>query len=579
MTATLERLKRLVVVLVKTSKYDRDGYLIQFARAVLPCNSLAAMWSLTKAAFTFPAFQDIYCEVVAFDETTRQGRVDPRAIMEQYAAPDAKVVVGFVGVQTNMFPRACDLAREFKRLGATIIIGGFHVSGSITMLLDGNVRKKNGELIPCSYIMPPELQALMDEGIILFHGEAEGIWPKVLSDIFAGNHALLYRGGKPAIDAAPLPQFPVQYFRGFMYRCFTVDTCRGCPFECSFCTSIRVQGNIMRFREPKAIIAYVRSLCIQGKAPPFFFFTDDNFARNPHWKEILEGLIALREEEGLEFVFMIEADLAAWKLPQFVKLLGRAGCTRTFMGVESVRQETLNRTQKKQNQVSSYSEICAAYHSVGIAVHGTYIVGFPNDTPQTVAEDVRTLNALGFDQVSLFMLTPLPGSEDHARLHMNGTPMDADFNRYDTFQPATDHPRMSRDEWQAAYEAAWRQFYTPDHMIASLRRVGKRGYWGLFKNFIWYRWSALHENVHPMMGGFYRYRRYEDRRKEGPPISVEAHLVGEILRHLRYIPALTQEFRLFREVYFATWDILGIVPAVPRFKSIRFLAALLQGNA
>ena len=360
MTAVNNRtVQRLVVVLVKASKYDNDGYLLQFARGVLPCNTLAAMWSLTQAAFRTEELKGIVCEAVAFDETTRQGRVEPRRIMEEYAAPDTKVVVGFVGVQTNMFPRACDLAREFKRLGATAIIGGFHVSGSITMLLDGNVRKKNGETIPCPHIMPPELHALMDEGIILFHGEAEGIWHKVLGDVVSGKQQLLYRGGRPALDTAPLPQFPALYFKGFMAQCFTLDTGRGCPFECTFCTSIRVQGNTMRFREPKAIVAYVQSLCAKGKPPPFFFFTDDNFARNPHWREILEGLITLREKEGLEFVFMIEADLAAWKLPQFVKLLGRAGCTRTFMGVESVRQETLNRTQKRQNQVKHYPEMCA----------------------------------------------------------------------------------------------------------------------------------------------------------------------------------------------------------------------------
>jgi hypothetical protein len=70
----------------------------------------------------------------------------------------------------------------------------------------------------------------------------------------------------------------------------------------------------------------VRRTCGEEKNP-FFFFTDDNFARNPHWKNILEGLVRLREE-AFEFTFMVEADLVAWKMPQFVELLARPAATR-----------------------------------------------------------------------------------------------------------------------------------------------------------------------------------------------------------------------------------------------------------
>jgi len=550
MRAISEKVKRLVVVLIKTTKYDADGYLLQFHKGVLPCNSLAAMWSLTRAAFASPELNGIVCNVVAFDETTRWGRVDAWEIMQRYGAPETKVVVGFVGVQTNMFPRACDLASKFTRLGATVVIGGFHVSGSITMMLDG---AEPG--IPCFHIMPPELDALMKEGIILFHGEAEDIWHKVLGDVVRGEHHLLYRGGRPSLELAPLPEFPARYFRGFMGRCYTVDSGRGCIFKCSFCTSIRVQGNTMRFRDPAAIIRHIREIARREKHP-FFFVTDDNFPRNPKWKEILQGFIMLREEEGLDFVCMIEADLAAWKLPQFVELLGRAGCTRVFTGVESVRQETLNHTQKRQNRVADYAAMCARYHEEGIAVHGTYIVGFPGDTPATIREDVQTVQSLGFDQVSLFILTPLPGSEDHARLAAAGAKMDADFNCYDTFQPVTEHPKMSREEWQEAYDAAWRQFYTPEHMAVALSRVGARGYWGLFKNFIWYRWAALVENVHPMMAGVYRIRRYEDRRPEAPAVSVEEHVTSEIWRHIRYLGCMVREYYVFQRLYFRTRAVL-----------------------
>jgi radical SAM superfamily enzyme YgiQ (UPF0313 family) len=122
---------------------------------------------------------------------------------------------------------------------------------------------------------------------------------------------------------------------------------------------------------------------------------------------IVLGLIRLREE-GLSFHFMVEADLVAWKMPEFVELLGKSGCNQVFMGVETVRQETLNAARKRQNKVREYAEMCERYHEVGIACHAGYILGFPADTPQSIAEDVETLKGIGFDQVSFFILTPLP---------------------------------------------------------------------------------------------------------------------------------------------------------------------------
>jgi radical SAM superfamily enzyme YgiQ (UPF0313 family) len=240
-------------------------------------------------------------------------------------------------------------------------------------------------------------------------------------------------GGRPALVTAPLPEYPPDYFKGFFGRMHTLDTGRGCPFTCSFYTIINVQGHDPRYRSVEAIVNRVRRTSGEEENP-FFFFTDDNFARNPYWKNILEGLMRLRAE-GLEFSIMVEADLVAWKIPQFVELLAEAGCNQVFMGVETVRQETLNAARKRQNKVREYADMCARYHEFGIACHARYILGFPTDTPQTIAEDVQTLIGIGFDQVSFFILTPLPGSEDHIRQYVAGVPLDEDLNNYDSFQP------------------------------------------------------------------------------------------------------------------------------------------------
>ena len=166
MIETRTRIQQLVVVLVEVTKYDKEGYLIQFCKGDLPCNTLAAMWSLTEAAFASSELSGLLCQVIAFDERTMRGGVNALRVMKQRSAPDTRVVVGLVGIQTNMFPQARQVALEFKAHGATVAMGGFHTSGSITILHDGNGNSK----IPCPRVMPPECAELMEQGVVLLHG-------------------------------------------------------------------------------------------------------------------------------------------------------------------------------------------------------------------------------------------------------------------------------------------------------------------------------------------------------------------------------------------------------------------------
>jgi radical SAM superfamily enzyme YgiQ (UPF0313 family) len=428
----------------------------------------------------------------------------------------------------------------------------------------------------------------MDQGVFLFHGEAEAEWASVLQDCATGeiekrrektfcetckgSHQNFYRGGQPSLEKAALPYYPPGYFDGFVGRTYTVDSGRGCPFHCSFCTIINVQGNNPRYRGVCELLNWVLSIT-QEDRKALFFFTDDNFARNPHYEAILLGL-ADHRRRGLRFSFLLEADLAAWKLKGrlsgkgFVELLSEAGCTQIFMGVESVRQQTLMDARKPQNRVEQYREMCDLYHRYGISCHAGYIIGFPNDTRETVREDVETLKQIGFDQVSFFCLTPLPGSEDHARLSMKNGCVESDFNAYDSFQPVTDHPLMSRAQWRDAYNDAWERFFTVKQMAAALKRISPANYNELFRYFMWYRWSFIVERSHPMIAGFYLYRTYADRRPGAPRLSRIKHVAREIVRHVRYLGCFLRELWIFQDVYIQTrWVPKTYGRMAPRFEN------------
>lgn len=546
MTATHSR---LAVLLIKPTTYDDRGFPLRFWKSVLPSNSLATMYSLTAQALESGHVPVDDWIVDAYDDAVWSQRVTrPEALVAKHLDGRTRVVVGMVGVQTNQFPRAVDLARRFRNAGAEVVFGGFHVSGSIGTLYDGiasmDYRRRD---VPSPKQMPPEIERLWDNGIVVCHGEAEGVWPQILSDILRGEHKLLYRGGRPDLQTAPMPEYPPEYFRGFFTKMFTFDSGRGCPFACKFCSIINVQGRTMRHRDPQHVVDMVKALSERdGQAG--FFITDDNFARNPHWEEILDGFIELRRQ-GHEITFMIEADLASYRIKNFIPKLAQAGCSQVFLGMESVNQDTLKDEGKGQNQVKNYARLCEDLHDHGIGVHVGYIIGFPRDTRESILRDLETVKDIGVDQASFFILTPIPGSEDHVRAFTEGIPMDPDFNNYDSFHAVMDHPHMTRDELRDMMFTSFREFYRSRQLIAALRRTHPDNYWGMFRNFLWYRNAALGEGTHPMMAGFWSKRTRADMRP-GHHESPARFAAREFVFRLKYTGHLFREFYIFQHVYF-----------------------------
>jgi len=507
----LQAIEKFHIVLIKPSKYDDDGYLIRFWKGVLPSNTLNVLHGLTEDIKERRVFGKLNIEVTTFDETAE--KVPVGQIIRWSKRPGTKLLVCMVGVQTNQFPRAVDMSRQFRAAGITVIMGGFHTSGTINMLSD----------------QEPEIQALYREGICVVSGEVEGRWEIILADFLHGRLKPLYSFAQDLqnlvdIGEAPLPRTSAKTMHHFAYPSFaTADTSRGCPFSCSFCTIINVQGRKMRERSPESIAAMMRRNLAHGLS--FYFFTDDNFARKKLWRETFEEIIKLREE-GHDITFMMQVDLAR-KPKDFVTLAARAGCTQVFIGMESVNPQNLAAEGKKQNKVDEYRAIIKEWHDAGVLVHTGYIIGLPWDSKEQVAEDMRFLkDVVEPDQASFFMLTPLPGSHDHREMKKRGDWMDPDFNKRDSFHATIQHPLMSEQQWTEAYEGAWKTFYSKENMIKSLSKWthNPRNYWNLMSIFFWYKNAALIEKQHPMVAGFFRLKDRKVRRPGYAVDSIPVHL-------------------------------------------------------
>ena len=249
-----------------------------------------------------------------------------------------------------------------------------------------------------------------------------------------------------------------------------------------------------------------------------FFITDDNFARNRNWEPIFDRLIALREQ-GIKLRLLIQVDTLCHRIPRFIEKAGRAGVNRVFIGLENINPDNLAAAKKKQNRITEYRAMLQAWKGIGALTYAGYIIGFPNDTPERLRRDIKTVQEeLAVDLLEFFILTPLPGSADHQTLYKTGVWMDPDMNKYDLEHVTTGHARMSAAEWQAFYREAFSLYYSPEHIERLFRRAKASGIKPvrLVNHVLQFYFTFMQEKVHPLQGGFFR-RKIRSQRRPGLP--------------------------------------------------------------
>jgi radical SAM superfamily enzyme YgiQ (UPF0313 family) len=535
--ATLCRTLR--VYFIKPSKYDDRGRLQHFWKGVLPNNTLTVLAALNESYNRLRADDAVYVETVIWDEQV-DGPMLPaaiRAIQEKALEDGAEVIVGLAGVQTNQYPRGRDLALQFRRAGFPVLFGGFHVSGY------------------------PETREFLEScGITTVVGEAETLWADILDDYLRGELRPSYSvtegiraktgSGEitvPLITEAQLPAISDTYLRRFATRSMTtLDTSRGCPFTCSYCSVKNVMGRTMRARDPEAVVRWIRDAG-RYHGIDCLFIVDDDFFRSPSWEPILEGMAAYRRQgKALSFMMQVDAEAAAFddlrpgekpssqrqKCERFVQLAADAGCYSAFVGFETFNPRNLLAATKVQNLAKEdrrrkgdlgaagealeavkdkYRRVCRNWHRHGVAVHCGYMIGFPFDGPECGRQSAEWLLEVGVDLASFFIVTPLPGTEDHDRAVREGTIADWDFNQYDSQHMVSHHPRMTTAEVVQAYRDAYLTFYSAPNTLRSLLTYHRvpglswpaRGAMVRQRLYYFYSYRA---GRHPMLGGLWQRR-------------------------------------------------------------------------
>ena len=544
-----EPCRTLRVYFIKPSRYDEEGYVQSFRYGVQPNNTLTVLKALNETLNRrFGAHRNVYLETVIWDEIC-DGLVSPEtvvAIKEKAREDGVELLIGIAGVQSNQYPRGRDLALQFIAQGVTTMMGGFHVSGY------------------------PESRSFLNScGITTIIGEAENLWGQIIEDYLRNELKLNYSVSEgiraktgqddiivPVITEAQLPVVDDRYLTRFFNPAMTtLDTSRGCPFTCSYCSVKNVMGRTMRSREPEAVVQWVRD-AVRNHGINSLFLVDDDFFRSPRWEEILTGLVAIKREfPALCFMMQVDVDASCYanvaegesetakhrRSHRFVELAAQAGCYQAFVGIESLNPDNLNLATKYQNTddrqhrlkledarrrvLEKYYRVVDNWHKVGVAVHAGYMLGFPFDAADCGRIAARTLKKIGFDIVSFFIMTPLPGTEDQVRYSKEGAIIDWDFNNLDSQHVTLKHDKLDTDSWLRAYREAFRGFYSFPRLLHTIltvaggRGLSAEGRRSTVRQFVYYFFS-YRQGRHPMVGGVWQIKRRDVRR--GPITDEEA---------------------------------------------------------
>ncbi len=294
------------------------------------------------------------------------------------------------------------------------------------------------------------------------------------------------------ITDAQLPLIDDRYLTRFFNETqTTIDTSRGCPFTCSYCSVKNVMGRTMRSRDPESVLRWIRDAA-SNHGINDLFLVDDDFFRSPRWDEILTGMAEIRKEfPKLRFMMQVDVDASCYgnvadgekpgakhsRSRRFLDLAARAGCYQAFVGIESLNPDNLNWATKYQNTddrkqvvaaeearvrvLNKYRRVVDNWHRMGISVHAGDMLGFPFDGPDCGRVAARMLRQIGFDIVSYFIMTPLPGTEDQIRYAKQGQIADWDFNNLDSQHVTLRHDKLEQGQWMQAYSEAFKNFYSP----------------------------------------------------------------------------------------------------------------------
>ena len=409
--------------LIQPTQLDVNGNPIKFKKLMMPTLALPTIAALTPNGIDVEITEE-YVEDIDFDED-----VD---------------LVGITAL-TCQAPRAYQIADEFRKRGTKTIIGGSHASAC------------------------PE-ETLQHFNSVLV-GEAEDVWEQIIEDVKSNNLKRVYqKPQRPDLSRLAIPRFDLIDYKNHMIAPFErtplipIQATRGCPHNCDFCSVTRFFGRRIR---KKPVAHVVRE--IEVIRPSRIFFVDDNISADPRYaKELFEAIRPLRIRWACQMSTTI------MKHPELIKLAAKAGCYETFIGIESINEETLKSLNKTFNQVSEYKELFKRFKDVGILGQAPLIVGVNGDTADSLRKAIDTALTWDISYLYICLITPLPGTKFYQRMKAEGRILSEDWSLYDTVSPLIRMDELTSEELMERVWEGYQKFYSLTNIFKRVWRFKKQ---------------------------------------------------------------------------------------------------------
>jgi radical SAM superfamily enzyme YgiQ (UPF0313 family) len=371
-------------------------------------------------------------------------------ILEEIHGIDLQKLKGMdmVGLSTitSTAPRAYKIADRVRQAGVPVIMGGPHV----TFLADEALQHAD-------FVIRGEGEiALMR---FLDAWENGGDYASVPNLSYWEQGETRHNAMGPVVedlDTLPYPDlspFLAAGNRILGHRTIPIQTSRGCPFDCSFCSVTGMFGKRYRFRSSRNVIAELRRY---DDPKHHIFFYDDNFAANP---QRLKSLLLAMLEENFTFTWSTQVRVDIARDEELVRLMRQSGCRTLYIGLESVNPRSLESMKKKQS-LTQMEDALRVFRRHHIGVHGMFVYGFDEDDWGTVRKTVRFAKRTRLASTQFLILTPLPGSEFYQKVLSEKRLMFKDWGLYDAHHVVFKPKLLSLAALQKAQMISHRKFYS-----------------------------------------------------------------------------------------------------------------------
>jgi radical SAM superfamily enzyme YgiQ (UPF0313 family) len=346
-----------------------------------------------------------------------------------------------IGAMGQAVIRAKEIAREFKRRGKTVVMGGYMPS-----------------------MVPEFVEAVCDSIVI---GDAEIAYPLMLKDFENGCLKKRYHYPIEKLGHLPIPKYELITHKKIGYM-LPVQAGRGCPHTCSYCSIYCLYRQKYLTRPVEDVVRDIKTIkSLHYKA---FFLIDDNLIGNPKFFEAL-----CKEVKPLKMIWATQASILLAKNPKLLKLASESGCRILSIGIESISQEGLDKLNKKWVRVDEHDEMLGRILHAGILPATEMIVGTDGDTEESIRATAHFVVKNKIPIPKFYVMTPMPGSDLYAQYKAEGRLLHEDYSRYTATDAVHTPAKISPEKLTEMYWWLYKRVYTIPNVIR--RTLMHKNFW------------------------------------------------------------------------------------------------------